>query len=100
VKRSAAVLVLSFLALFATAVQAEVTLARIFTDHAVLQRDKVVPVWGNAEPGEKITLTFAGQTTYATAAPDGRWLAYLQPLTASRTGADFVVTGNTTVTVP
>ena len=29
----------------------EVTLSPMFGDHAVLQRDKPVPVWGKAKPG-------------------------------------------------
>jgi len=35
----------------ADSVWADVTLAKIFCDHAVLQRDLPVPVWGTAEPG-------------------------------------------------
>lgn len=34
------------------------TLPKVFSDHMVLQRDRVVPVWGSAAPGEKITVTF------------------------------------------
>ena len=40
----------------------DVKLPAMFTDHAVLQRDMPVPVWGWAEPGEKVTVTIAGQT--------------------------------------
>ena len=35
---------------------AEVKLASPFTDHMVLQRDRKVPVWGTADPGEKVTV--------------------------------------------
>ena len=46
----------------APAVQAaELKLAGVFGDHMVLQRDKPVPVWGWAEPGEQVTVEFAGQ---------------------------------------
>ena len=31
---------------------AEVKLPALFSDHAILQRDLPVPVWGTAEPGE------------------------------------------------
>ena len=34
--------------------QAEVKLAPIFSDNMVLQRDKPIPVWGTAAPGEKV----------------------------------------------
>ena len=38
----------------------------LFCDHAVLQRDAKVPVWGWTEPSAKVTVTFAGQTRTAT----------------------------------
>ena len=40
---------------------ADVTLPAIFSDHMVLQRDQKVPVWGFADDGEKVTVSFAGQ---------------------------------------
>jgi len=32
--------------------RADIKLPAMFTDHAVLQRDMPVPVWGVADPGE------------------------------------------------
>jgi len=40
----------------------QVKLARLFSDHVVLQRQKTIPVWGWAKPKEKVTVTLAGQT--------------------------------------
>jgi sialate O-acetylesterase len=65
---------------------AEVTPAPIFGDHMVLQRDKPVPVWGTAEPGEEVTVAFAEQTKTATADQDGNWKVVLQPMKASSEG--------------
>jgi sialate O-acetylesterase len=80
--------------------RADVTLAPLFTDHAVLQRDKPVPVWGQAAAGEKITVTFARQTRTATAGPDGRWSMSLDKLSASAQGTDLTVAGkNNTLVV-
>jgi sialate O-acetylesterase len=79
--------------------RADVTLAPLFVDHAVLQRDKPVPVWGRAEAGEKIAVTFADQTARATAAKDGRWLVLLEPLTVSAEGRDLTVAGKNSVTL-
>lgn len=73
------------------------SLAPPFTDHAVLQRDKSVPVWGRAEPGESVTVVFHGQTVATTADRDGRWMAWLGPATADIEGADLTVSGKTTV---
>lgn len=61
---------------------ANVTLPNVFSDHAVLQRDIPVPIWGTADAGEKITVRFAGQTKTATAGPDGRWRVALSPMKA------------------
>ncbi|MBI5766818.1 MAG: sialate O-acetylesterase [Verrucomicrobia bacterium] len=81
------------------AVRAEVTLAPLFTDHAVLQRDQPVPVWGRAAPGEKVRVEFRGQTAAATAGADGRWIVYLEKLAASAQGADLTVTGTNALVV-
>ena len=88
------------LALFlATAAQADVTLAPLFTDHAVLQRDKPLPIWGTAEIGEKITVRFGEQRREATAGYDGRWIAMLEPLPASMFGSDLTIAGKNTITL-
>jgi sialate O-acetylesterase len=50
----------------------------IFADHAVIQRDKLIMVWGWADPGDEVTVTFDGESATATAKPGsgddhGRW---------------------------
>jgi sialate O-acetylesterase len=57
-------------------------LAPPFTDHAVLQRDQPIPVWGQAGPAEEVTVRFAGQLARTVASPDGAWLVRLPPLPA------------------
>jgi hypothetical protein len=57
--------------------------ARIFREHAVLQRGCPVPVWGFAEPGEELIVRFAGQSHLTTADSAGRWEVSLNPLKAS-----------------
>ena len=59
------------------------SLAPQFTDHAVLQRDKPVPVWGEAQAGGEVVVTFAGQTCRASASASGRWQITLTPMSAS-----------------
>ncbi len=77
--------------------RADVTLAPLFTDHAVLQCDKPLPVWGRAEPGEHVTVEFKGQAVGATTGSDGRWIVYLEPVPASAEPAELVVTGKNTL---
>ena len=42
--------------------RAAITLPAIFKDHMVLQRDQPIPVWGWAEAGQEVNVSFAGQT--------------------------------------
>ena len=74
-------------------VRAEESLAPLFSDHAVLQRDKPVPIWGRADAGEKIAVTFLGQQVHATTGADGRWLVFLAPLATNAEGTDLSVVG-------
>ena len=72
---------------------AAVRMATPFTDGAVLQRDRAVPVWGSAAPGETVTVSFGGQTKRATADAEGAWRVDLDPLKASKEGRELVATG-------
>jgi sialate O-acetylesterase len=63
----------------------------LFADHAVLQRDSRVPVWGWAHPGEIITVSFALQNITAIAGADGKWMAYLDPMPVCKTGRTLKV---------
>lgn len=57
-------------------------LAPVFSDHAVLQRDRPIPVWGVAAPDQEVVVALAGRTARVTAAADGSWLVRLPPLPA------------------
>ena len=58
--------------------------AGLFTDSMVLQRDAVVPVWGTAQPGDTVTVTFAGQTKTAQADARGQWRVQLDAMPVQR----------------
>jgi sialate O-acetylesterase len=62
---------------------AEVRLPSIFTDHLVLQRDKAVPVWGKAAPGEEVVVELAGQKKTVKADAGGKWMVKLDPMPAN-----------------
>jgi len=82
----------AFLAVTGTvATAADLTLPAIFSDHMVLQRDKPVPVWGWATPGDEVTVEFAGQSRRATTGGDGRWMTRLEPLAAAAAARPLVV---------
>ena len=76
--------------------QAEVKLNALFSANAVLQRDSAVPVWGTADPGEKITVEFAGQTKSTAADDKGSWKVLLDPMPASSENRILTVKGEKT----
>lgn len=49
------------------------TLAAVFSDGMVLQREKPIPVWGSGPLGELVTVTLAGNTASALVGEDGNW---------------------------
>ena len=60
-------------ALCAVATRAEVRLPQLFQSGMVLQRGKLIPVWGKADAGETVTLKFNKKTYTTTADAEGRW---------------------------
>ncbi len=61
---------------------AKVELAGLFVEHLVVQRDRPIPVWGWATPGESVTARLAGQQQTATAGANGRWQVEFDALPA------------------
>ncbi len=61
----------------AAATQERPLLQYTFSDHAVLQRDKPITVWGWAAPRERVSVMFAGARVRTRAATDGMWRATL-----------------------
>ena len=78
---------------------AEVRLPQVLSDHAVLQRERPIHLWGWATPGAKLTARFHAQSVVAAANELGEWSAWLNPeeaggpytLTVSGDGADVTV---------
>jgi sialate O-acetylesterase len=67
--------------------------AGLFTDHAVLQQGRPVPVWGTADAGEKISVVFGGKTYDTTAGADGKWQVALDSLAATSEPRELVIRG-------
>ncbi len=59
--------------------RAEIKLPSVLSDHAVLQRETPIRVWGWATPGARLTVSFHAQTLPATANDLGEWTAWLMP---------------------
>ena len=54
----------------------------LFQDHAVLQRDKPVPVWGDASPGDQVAVSLSGATIQTRADASGHWHLMLPAMAA------------------
>lgn len=62
---------------------ATVSLPAVFGDHMVLQRDRDVPVWGTAAPGEPVEVVLdARAPVRVVTGADGRWRVTLPPTSA------------------
>jgi sialate O-acetylesterase len=76
------------------AVEAALSPAPVFGDHMVLQRDKRVPVWGTADAGAHITVTFGRSSAKGVAAADGTWRVEIGPFPASASPANLKIISN------
>lgn len=55
-------------------------LSQLFSDHMVLQRGLIDPVWGWTTPGTTVSVRVAGKSAKAVSGTDGKWMAKLPPL--------------------
>jgi len=85
--------------LSAASAWADITLAPLFRDGAVLQRDQPLVVWGRAAAAEKVEVKFRGQAASAITGADGRWRVTLTPEKASAVPSELLAVGANTVVV-
>ena len=78
--RSSALALLSASLFFTAALPAAVTLPSIVGDGMVLQRDADLKIWGWADPGEKVAVSFRDQRRETTTDANGQWQVTLAPL--------------------
>lgn len=89
---------LLLLAVLPATTRADLKLHGLFADHMVLQCDQPLPVWGTAEPGQKVSVSVAGRQKSATADAAGMWKVVLDPLKAGGP-VEFTVTADRTITL-
>ena len=88
-KKTILVASLSSLVLSASA---KIELATPFNDGMVLQREREVPVWGKADPGRKVTVSFADAEVSTIAGSCGCWKVKLPAMAASKESRTLTVT--------
>lgn len=57
-------------------------MAAIFCDHAVLQREKSIPVWGWMKPCSRVAVSLGGARAESLSGSDGKFLVRLPPMPA------------------
>lgn len=70
----------------------------LFSEHAVLQRGKPVPIWGESAPGEAIAVEYREVSARTVADATGHWRAVL-PAMAAAGPATLTVRGTSTVAI-
>ncbi|MEI6491203.1 MAG: sialate O-acetylesterase [Verrucomicrobiota bacterium] len=78
---------------------ADVKLPAIISDHMVLEKSSRVPIWGKADPGEKVTVTLNGQSAKATADAGGKWTASLDLKSSAPGPFEMTVEGKNKLTL-
>ncbi len=88
--RNVSVLALCLLLLSGVSVSyGSVTVSSLFSDHMVLQRNRSVPVWGTAIPGETVEVVLDSISASTLVMPDSSWILHLPPQPA---GGPYVLT--------
>ena len=75
-------------------VQAETKLPNILGSNMVLQQGEKCPIWGWDDPGEVVTVEFAGRVYGTNVGPDGRWEVHLDPMKANAKGQTLTIRGS------
>ena len=80
--------------------QAQLQLAKLFSDNMVIQRDKPIPVWGKAPPGKMITVSLSKKIKSTKAKADSSWSVNMPPQMANTEPQRMkVISGNDTVVI-
>ena len=74
-------------------VRAEVRLPDVLGNSMVLQQKQIVPVWGTANVGETVVVTFQKQKLTVVADEKGKWRVDLKPLKADFTPQTLTIEG-------
>ena len=73
--------------------QADVALPKVIGSHMVLQRDRALPIWGWADPGEEVAVKLDDATATAKADTQGNWRVMLPAVKADGKPHRMTVSG-------
>ena len=80
----------------ASLARADIRLPAVVGDHMVLQRDLPLPIWGWADPGEEVTVTFGDAKAIVKTDASGTWRVTL-PAMKSGKSMEMTLTGKNTI---
>jgi sialate O-acetylesterase len=78
--------------------KAEVRLPAIISDNMVLQQGVKLRIWGNAKPGERVTVSLKDKSASTVTDAQGRWQVWLDPLKAGGP-LELTVKGDNVLTI-
>lgn len=69
----------------------KLSLPKFFSDNMVIQRERAVSIWGNADAGAKVELRFKNSLASTKADTDGKWTIEFQSGEADSEGSPIVI---------
>lgn len=81
----------------ATPVKISLSLPALFSDNMVLQQQRQDPVWGKAEPGSEVLVSFKGKTFSTRTGTDGKWMLRLDKYKAGGPYTMIIKSGDSTL---
>ena len=76
--------------------RADIRLPAVVGDHMVLQRDLPLPIWGWADPGEEVSVTFGEAKASAKADASGKWRVTLPAMKTGK-ALEMTLAGKNTI---
>jgi len=70
---------------------AELSVPHFFSDHMVIQRERAASIWGKADTGAEVRVTFKDKSASTKAGADGKWRVQLDTGAADSAGAVLTV---------
>ena len=74
---------------------AELSVPHFFSDHMVLQRERAASIWGKADAGADVTITFKGKSASTKTGADGKWRVQIETGAADANGAVLTIATGT-----
>jgi len=75
-----------------TSLTAALRVVPVLSSNMVLQREKPLPIWGDADAGARVTVRFAGQKATAVADAEGHWQVTLKAMPANAKPQTMTIT--------